>query len=297
MRTIRTVREMRAALHEPRAQGRRIGLVPTMGALHDGHAALLRAARAECDLVVTSLFVNPIQFGVGEDYARYPRDERSDAAFANECGVDLLFAPSDDEMYPPGFAVSIDPGPVALILCGGRRPDHFAGVATVVARLIGIVGPEAAFFGLKDYQQTVVVRRVVSDLAMDVEIRTVPTVREPDGLAMSSRNRSLDPASRRQAAALFGGLRSAADRYATGERGAATLVAEASGAAEAVGLSVEYLELRDAETLGGYTPERAAVLAAAVRCGDVRLIDNVLLAPTHLPTARGVVAPATRSLP
>ena len=209
VRTLRTIREVRAALTSARQSEQRIGLVPTMGAFHDGHLSLMRTARSEADVVVVSLFVNPSQFGPGEDLARYPRMESGDAARASDVGVDLLFAPAVEEMYPPGFATSIDPGPVARGLWGSARPGHFAGVATVVARLFGIVAPDIAYFGLKDYQQVAVIRRLVADLALPVEIRALPTVREPDGLAMSSRNRYLTAAER---AAGAGDLRRAARR-------------------------------------------------------------------------------------
>jgi len=287
MRTLRTIREVRAALHEPRSQGLRIALVPTMGAFHDGHLALMRSARAECDLVVVSTFVNPTQFAPGEDLDRYPHDEAGDIDKALAVGVDLLFAPSEEEMYPAGFGTTVDPGPVAAGLCGRNRAGHFAAVATVVTRLFGIVAPHSAYFGLKDYQQVSVIRRVVADLALAVEIRTIPTVREPDGLAMSSRNVYLTPDERAVAPALFHALQAASAGFASGERRAERLLALATRRLEDAGMEVEYLELRDAETLGEYTPERGAVLAAAVRLGSTRLIDNVVLTPPRVPVARG----------
>lgn len=279
MRTLRTIREVRAALAGARHAGQRIALVPTMGAFHDGHVSLMRAARSEADVVVVSLFVNPSQFGPDEDFARYPRTEGDDAARASEIGVDFLFAPAVEEMYPPGFATSIDPGPVAGGLWGAARPGHFAGVATVVARLFGIVAPDSAYFGLKDFQQVAVIRRVVSDLALPVEIRALPTVREPDGLAMSSRNRYLTPDERARAAAIFLGLRAAAELYAGGERDRRDLVDAARAVMADGGVEVEFAELRDAETLGPYSPDRAAVLAVSARVGDTTLIDNLVLAP------------------
>ena len=216
MRTLRTIREVRAALTPARHSERRIALVPTMGAFHDGHVSLMRTARSEADIVVVSLFVNPSQFGPGEELARYPRMESDDAARASDIGVDFMFAPSVEEMYPPGFATSIDPGPVARGLWGTARPGHFAGVATVVARLFGIVAPDIAYFGLKDFQQVAVIRRLVADLAMPIEIRALPTIREPDGLAMSSRNRYLNDEERDRARAIFDGLRAAADAVRVG---------------------------------------------------------------------------------
>jgi pantoate--beta-alanine ligase len=286
MRTLRTTREVRAALFGARTSGKRIGLVPTMGAFHDGHLSLMRTARAESDVVVVSLFVNPLQFAAGEDLHRYPRNEADDAESAATAGVDFLFAPSDEEMFPPGFATSVDPGAVALGLCGANRPGHFEGVATVVTRLFGIVGPDTAYFGLKDYQQVAVIRRIVEDLALPVEIRALPTVREPDGLAMSSRNRYLTPEERERAVGLFHALQHASSRYAEGERDPAVLCATAAATLGDAGLDVEYVEVRDAETLGVYTPERAAVLAVAVRVGDTRLIDNIVLAPALKPVQR-----------
>ena len=251
-----------------------------MGAFHDGHVSLMRTARSEADVVVVSLFVNPTQFGPGEDLARYPRTESDDAARASDVGVDFMFAPSVEEMYPPGFATSIDPGPVAQRPVGlAPGPGHFAGVATVVARLFGIVAPDIAYFGLKDFQQVAVIRRLVADLAMPIEIRALPTIREPDGLAMSSRNRYLNDEERERAPAIFHGLRAAADLYAAGERDRRRLVDAARAVMEDAGISVEFVELRDAETLGPYSADRAAVLAVSARVGDTNLIDNLVLAP------------------
>jgi pantoate--beta-alanine ligase len=296
VRTLRTIREVRAALWGARQADRRIGLVPTMGAFHEGHLSLMRAARAECDCVVVSLFVNPTQFGAGEDYTRYPRDEGDDGQLAAEVGVDFLFVPAIEEMYPPGFGTSIDPGPVARGLCGASRVGHFEAVATVVGRLLGIVAPDVAYFGLKDYQQVAVIRRIVADLAIPVEVRALPTVREPDGLAMSSRNRYLDPEERERAAGLYAALAAAAELYASGERVRGALAGASRELIEAAGLEVEYVELRDAETLGTYTPERAAVLAAAVRVGSTRLIDNVVLAPDLSPARRAASTTPIRSI-
>jgi pantoate--beta-alanine ligase len=279
VRTLRTIGEVRAALVGARHADRRIALVPTMGAFHDGHVSLMRAARSEADVVVVSLFVNPSQFAPGEDYARYPRTEGDDAERATDVGVDFMFAPSVEEMYPPGFATSIDPGPVAQVLSGATRPGHFAGVATVVARLFGIVAPDVAYFGLKDFQQVAVIRRLVHDLAYPVEVRALPIIREPDGLAMSSRNRYLTTEERDRATAVFHGLRAAADLYSAGERDARPLADAARAVMEDSGVAVEFAELRDAETLGPYSAERAAVLAVSARVGDTTLIDNIVLTP------------------
>ncbi|MDX6376527.1 MAG: pantoate--beta-alanine ligase [Gaiellaceae bacterium] len=294
MRTLRTIPEVRAALTTTRQSERRIALVPTMGAFHDGHVSLMRAARSEADVVVVSLFVNPTQFGPGEDLDRYPRTESDDGARASGIGVDFLFAPAVEEMYPPGFASSIDPGPVAHGLWGSARPGHFAGVATVVARLFGIVAPDIAYFGLKDYQQVAVIRRIVADLALPVEIRALPTVREPDGLAMSSRNRFLSADDRERARAIFHGLRTAADAYATGERDHRRLIDGARSVMEDGGLVVEFVELRDAETLGPYSAERAAVLAVSARAGDTNLIDNLVLTPQLTAAPRTIQSWSTR---
>jgi len=266
MRIVRTVAEVRGALEEPRRSGRRIGLVPTMGAFHDGHRALMRAARAACDVLVVSLFVNPAQFDEAADLARYPRDEAADARDADAEGVDVLFVPPVTELYPPGFDTWVDPGELAELLEGAARPGHFRGVATICTKLFTIVGPHAAWFGQKDAQQVEVVRRVVVDLDLPVEIVAVPTVREPDGLAMSSRNRFLSPDQRAAALALPSALRAGASAHAAG--------ADAADAARAVletesQLAVDYVALADFDV---------PTLVAAVRIGSTRLIDNVRLA-------------------
>jgi len=226
-----------------------IGLVPTMGAFHEGHLALFRAAREENELVVASLFVNPAQFAEGEDLARYPRDEARDAELAEEAGVDVLFVPPAEEIYPPGFETWVDVERLGAMLEGEHRPGHFRGVATVCLKLFNLVRPQRAYFGQKDAQQVAVIRRMVRDLAVPVEIRVVPTVRDPDGLALSSRNAYLSPEERSQALALPRAL-AARDR------------------SELDGLEVDYFEEADFEP---------RVLAAAVRVGSTRLIDNVVL--------------------
>ncbi len=284
MKRVRTITALRATLSPIRSAGRRVALVPTMGAFHDGHVALMTAARHEADLVVVSLFVNPTQFGAVEDLARYPRDEATDARRADAAGVDVLFAPSVEEMYPPGFATTVDPGPIARGLCGDHRPGHFAAVATVVTRLLGIVAPDLAYFGLKDYQQVAVIRRVVADLALPVTVRALPTVREPDGLAMSSRNRQLSPDERTRARSLYGAMQGAAALRETGVREPAALVAAVVEALRATGIAAEYVELRDAETLGAPGCGRPAVLALAATVGTTRLIDNIVLPATDWST-------------
>jgi pantoate--beta-alanine ligase len=250
----RTIEQVRATL-APLRQGS-IGLVPTMGALHEGHLALLRAARAENGTVVMSLFVNPAQFAESGDLARYPRDEERDLELAREAGVDVVFAPSADEMYPPGFQTWVEVTELGSVLEGKFRPGHFRGVATVVLKLFGIVLPTRAYFGQKDAQQAEVIRTLIRDLALEIELRVVPTVRDTDGLALSSRNALLSPDERRRALALARAL-------ATQDREQA--LAEL---ARANGLEIDYVEVAD------FDPP---VLAGAVRVGSTRLIDNVVL--------------------
>ncbi len=253
MKTCRSIDEVRVALGTLR--GGRVGLVPTMGALHAGHNALLDAARAECDTVVMSLFVNPAQFGETADLVGYPRDEERDLELAAAAGVDLVFAPTVEEIYPTGFQTWVEVTRVGSILEGAARPDHFRGVATVVLKLLNIVRPDVAFFGQKDAQQVAVIRRMVSDLAVATEVRAVPTVRDADGLALSSRNVHLSPEARARALAL--------------PRALATRDAEAArGILAAAGLEPEYVEV---------VPFDPPVLAAAVRVEDIRLIDNATL--------------------
>ncbi|MBN7793826.1 pantoate--beta-alanine ligase [Microbacterium esteraromaticum] len=279
MKIVRTITEVRAAVRDTRSRGGRIGLVPTMGAFHDGHLSLMRHARQHNDLVVVSLFVNPTQFGPAEDLSRYPRDEHRDAALAEQAGADVLFAPDVAEIYPDGFATSIHVSGLTDVLDGAARgAHHFDGVATVVTKLLGIVRPDTAYFGQKDAQQVLVVRRVARDLDLDVRIEALPTVREPDGLAMSSRNIYLDADARRRATALNRALTVASDLHRSGERDAATLVAAARRVLDAAGITPEYLELRDATDLRALTRvDDDALLAVAARVGDARLIDNHLL--------------------
>ncbi len=254
MKVSRTIEAVRRELAPHRSES--IGLVPTMGALHAGHISLLRAARDECDTVVMSLFVNPAQFGDESDLAAYPRDERNDLAAAEGAGVDLVFAPSAPEMYPPGFQTWVEVTELGSMLEGRFRPGHFRGVATVVLKLLLIVSPDRTYFGQKDAQQVEVIRRMIHDLALDVELGIVPTVRDTDGLALSSRNALLSREERQRALALPRALATKdADR-------ARALLAESNG------LDVDYVEIAD------FDP---AVLAAAVRVGSTRLIDNVVL--------------------
>jgi len=282
VRIIRTIAEVREMVRDARQQGRTVGLVPTMGAFHDGHLSLMKTARKDNDLVVVSLFVNPTQFGANEDLSRYPRDEERDAALAANEGVDILFAPEAAEIYPDGFATTIHIGGITDVLDGASRgAHHFDGVATVVAKLFGIVAPDVAYFGQKDAQQVLVVRRLVRDLNLDVRIEACPIVREADGLAMSSRNVYLDGGARVQATALNRALDAAQALAEAGERDADALTAAARTVLAAAGIAPEYLELRDAETLQPVTRlDGEALLAVAARVGDARLIDNHILRST-----------------
>jgi pantoate--beta-alanine ligase len=285
---LRTKADLRAALASARGEGQTIGLVPTMGYLHEGHLSLIRAARAECDLVVMSLFVNPTQFAPGEDLDRYPRDEGRDLRLAGEAGADLVFAPSVAEVYPngsDGLATQVEvTGPLTSVLDGDpsrRGPEHLRGVTTVVAKLFNLVGPEVAYFGQKDAQQAVVIRRMVRDLDFPVRVEVLPTVREPDGLAMSSRNAYLGPAERERAAALSRALEAVARGARSGSLGMGLEAARRELAAAAI--EPEYLEARDAETLERVHAlgDRPVLVAIAARLGSARLIDNVLIDPAY----------------
>jgi pantoate--beta-alanine ligase len=281
VRTVRSVAALRAALAPERRAGRSIGLVPTMGFFHEGHLALMRRAREECDVVVVSLFVNPAQFGPSEDLAAYPRDERRDAALAEERGVDLLFAPSVDEVYPPGFDTTVAVGGLTELLEGApehRGAAHFAGVTTVVTKLLNMVGPDHAYFGQKDAQQALVIRKLARDLDMPVRIEVLPTVRDPDGLALSSRNAYLSPEERERALGISRALRAAEATVAGGERDAAAVLAAARAELDAHGVDPEYLELRAATDLSPVQRVNgSALLAVAARVGRARLIDNTIL--------------------
>ena len=280
MRTIRTVAELRAALNGPRRAGRSIGLVPTMGALHDGHLSLIRRARATGDEVVVSLFVNPSQFDEAGDLAAYPRDEARDAGLAAEAGADVLFAPPAQEVYPPGFATAVSVGEVAVPLEGEHRgAAHFRGVATVVTKLLNMVQPDAAFFGQKDAQQVAVIRRLVRDLDIPVRIEVGETVREADGLALSSRNVRLRADDRRRALALRQGLDAVRACHAAGERDATILAAIGRAALAELDVEPEYLELVAPDTFARVTSvgDEQVLVAVAARVGDVRLIDNDIL--------------------
>ena len=298
MRTVRTVGDLRAALREPRRAGHTIGLVPTMGALHDGHISLIRAARTANDLVVVSLFVNPAQFDDAGDLARYPRDEARDAALAAAAGTDLLFAPPAGEVYPDGFATTVHVAGLTETLEGAHRGvAHFDGVATVVTKLLTMVGPDVAYFGQKDAQQLAVIRRLVRDLDLPLHIEACPTVREPDGLALSSRNVQLAGADRERALALKRGLDAATAAFEAGERDAAAIARAGRAAMERLGVEPEYLAVVSPEDLRPVRTIAADVLVAvAARVGPTRLIDNTILrlgawAQTRPPGA-GEAAPA-----
>ncbi len=271
---------MRARAQDARRHGYRIAVVPTMGFLHEGHLALLRAGRARADLLILTIFVNPTQFGPGEDLDRYPRDEAGDLAKARDCGVDIAFCPAADAMYATNHQTFIEVRELQTPLCGASRPGHFAGVATIVAKLFHLTAPHVAIFGEKDFQQLALLRRMTADLDFDLEIVGLPIVREADGLAMSSRNKYLSPEQRREALALSRALMAANQRFAAGERAADALLEIARGELLSTSITLDYLELRDASTLESIAAiERPAVLAVAAAVGATRLIDNVVLAP------------------
>jgi pantoate--beta-alanine ligase len=282
MRTIRSKAELRAALAGPHRDGLTVGLVPTMGGLHEGHLSLLRTARAQCDLVVMSLFVNPAQFGPGEDLASYPRDERRDGELAAREGVDLIYAPPAEEVYPEGYATYVEVEGLTEVLCGDparRGPEHFRGVTTVVAKLFNVVQPQVAYFGQKDAQQGVVIRRMAADLDFPVRIEVLPIVRDPEGLALSSRNAYLNADERQQALALSRALKMAGELAREGSLDEA-LEAARTELREA-GVEPEYVEARDAEDLAPAADlnGRPLLIAVAARVGSARLIDNVLIEP------------------
>jgi pantoate--beta-alanine ligase len=280
MRTIRSVAELREALGPHRKAGRSIGLVPTMGAFHEGHLALMRRAREDTAVVVVSLFVNPTQFRPGEDLAAYPRDEAADAAQAEAIGVDVLFAPPAEEVYPPGFSTEVRVGGVTEPLEGvARGSEHFHGVTTVVTKLFNMVAPDVAYFGQKDAQQVAVIQQLVRDLDIPVRVEVCPIVREPDGLAMSSRNRYLEPAHRDRAVGLSRALRAAEDAARGGERDAAAIVSAARAALVESGIEPEYLELVSTQTLAPVdrVGDADVLVAVAARVGPARLIDNIII--------------------
>jgi pantoate--beta-alanine ligase len=285
MKIVRTRSELREGLTEPRREGKRIGLVPTMGYFHDGHLSLMRGARQDCDIVVVSLFVNPTQFGPGEDLDSYPRDEDRDAELAALEGVDLLWTPDIEQMYPEGFATSVEvANSLAGVLEGDperRGPSHFRGVTTVVAKLFNSVQPDVAYFGRKDAQQALVIERMTKDLDFPVEISVLPTVREEDGLALSSRNAYLTADQREQAAAISRALGAAEQAARAGETSTDALVETARNELRNSGIEPEYVEARAADDLSPIAElnGRPVLVAVAARVGKARLIDNVLINP------------------
>ncbi len=285
MRIIRTISELKVALKALRESHKSIGFVPTMGYLHEGHASLIKQSTARCDATVVSVFVNPTQFCPGEDLSRYPRDHERDQNLCLRLGVAILFMPEAAEVYPTGFCTSISVGPIADALCGEFRPGHFRGVATVVAKLFNMVQPDLAFFGQKDLQQTAIIRRVVKDLNLPVDILVAPTVRESDGLALSSRNAYLTEDERARALGISRGLLAASAAFAQGQRDAASLAALARESMEGAG-EVQYCTVVDPSGLDPIEGMilRPAALCAAVVVGNTRLIDNVLLTPSGEPT-------------
>jgi pantoate--beta-alanine ligase len=295
MNTLRAMGELREVLGPARHAGRTIGLVPTMGALHEGHLSLIAAARAQCETVVVSLFVNPSQFDEGRDLERYPRQEEHDRRWAERAGADFLFAPTVEEVYPAGFATRVEVLGLTDRLEGEvRGATHFRGVTTVVTKLLNMVLPDVAYFGQKDAQQVAVIRRLVTDLNMAVRIAVCPTVREPDGLAMSSRNAHLDPEERKRAPALHDALSAAAAAVAEGERDGDCLLRIAGETMARANVEPEYLELADPDTLEAVSCLREpALLLIAARVGSTRLIDNVTLFPAvhTLPQANPREAP------
>jgi pantoate--beta-alanine ligase len=287
MKTVHTRSELREALAKPRREGKRIGLVPTMGYFHDGHLSLMRGAREDCDVVVVSLFVNPTQFGPGEDLDAYPRDEDRDAELAALEGVDLFWMPDGEEMYPEGFATSVEvANSLAGVLEGDpehRGPSHFRGVTTVVAKLFNSVQPDVAYFGRKDAQQALVIERMTTDLDFNIEIAVLPTVREEDGLALSSRNAYLTAEQRERATAISRALQAAQDAASGGETSVEALVEAARAELRRAGVEPEYVEARAAEDLSPVAElnGRPVLVAVAARVGKARLIDNVLITPNR----------------
>ncbi len=281
MKTINTTREMRSAARDLRSQRARLGLVPTMGALHEGHLSLVRAAKAKSDVVAVSIFVNPTQFGPSEDFARYPRNLEKDCELLEREGVEFVFAPTVEEVYPRGAVTWVTVEGLSDRLCGKSRPGHFRGVATVVAKLFNIVEPDVAFFGQKDAAQVAVIKRMVRDLNMAVQIEVCPIVREPDGLALSSRNAYLSPDERKMALVLHASLQRAQKLFNEGERNAAKLAAEAKKAfVWQPAVKLDYLDIVDPDGLEPLeTLDQKSLVAVAAFVGNTRLIDNILLEP------------------
>lgn len=280
-RVVHRIDELREAVAEWKRRGLRIGLVPTMGALHEGHLSLVRASRELCDVTAVTIFVNPTQFGPSEDFAQYPRTLDADVEALSSLGVDLVFAPSAADMYPSGFSTYVEPPDVAQSLEGVCRPGHFRGVTTVVMKLFQLLPADMAFFGQKDYQQYLVIRRMVEDLNVPMTIQMCPIVREEDGVAMSSRNRYLSPSERRQATAIWQGLEAAANQLKEGERAVPALIGRVRTHLDQAGITrIEYIAVTDRETLHPLQEvNQPAVALVAAYVGDTRLIDNRFLDP------------------
>lgn len=279
MRLIRSVTQMAAVSRRLHQQGKRVGVVPTLGALHEGHLSLIRRASAHNDVVIVTIFVNPLQFGPRDDFARYPRNLPRDCRLASRAGAHIVFAPTVTQLYPNGFSTSLDPGPLARRWEGVARPGHFRGVATVVAILFELTRPTRAYVGQKDYQQARVIQQVAHDLRWPVRIHVLPTVREPDGLALSSRNTYLSPSQRIRATAIYRALREGSARIRAGERRASRLVVRMRRRLQQTrGIRVDYLAVADAQTLEPQQRIRGrVVLLVAARVGRIRLIDNLLV--------------------
>ncbi len=279
MRVIEKIKDLKAIIRSQKSSGKTIGLVPTMGYLHDGHLSLVKASRDENDFTIMSIFVNPTQFGPNEDFDSYPRDMERDTKLAEAAGVDVIFAPSKDEMYPDGYKTYVEVEDITNVLCGKSRPGHFRGVTTVVAKLFNIVEPDKAYFGQKDAQQVIVLRKMVKDLNMNLEIVTCPIVRESDGLAMSSRNTYLSPEERSGALALSQSLFEAEKIIKDGERDAAKIIGYIKNRISQVEVAeIDYVEITDIDDLKSVEHIAGKVLIAlAVRFGRTRLIDNVIV--------------------
>jgi pantoate--beta-alanine ligase len=283
MKLITSVEEMQGLTERLRREGKVISFVPTMGYLHQGHVSLMEEGRKRGYVLVISIFVNPTQFGVGEDYAQYPRDSTRDERLAESVGVDIIFAPTVKEMYPTGYQTFVQVEEVTKNLCGISRPTHFRGVATVVAKLFNIVKPHVAIFGEKDFQQLVSIRQMVRDLNYDIEIVGMPTYREKDGLAMSSRNTYLSPEERKSALSLYRSLQRASELFHSGENRAESIIKEVRKIIEAERIiTVDYIKICDTEKLKDLIViDQEAVLAIAAKVGKTRLIDNIVLRPFH----------------
>jgi pantoate--beta-alanine ligase len=279
MKICKTINEMRSATREANRAGKRLGFVPTMGALHEGHLSLVRAAKSASDVVAVSIFVNPLQFGPTEDLAKYPRTFEHDAGLLEKEAVDILFCPTPKEMYSPGAVTYVTVEGLSDKLCGRSRPGHFRGVTTVVAKLFHIVEPDKAFFGQKDAAQSTIIRQMVHDLNLPVEIVVCPIAREPDGLAMSSRNVYLRPQERKSALVLHRSLMEIKNRFDRGERNAAKLIAAGKQlVSKQAGVRFDYLEIVDPSTLDSVTQlNQPALVAVAAVVGHTRLIDNIVL--------------------